>query len=220
MEMKKIQIAILFLSLLSVFACANRSNNIKNGLSSILNQEEKSPIDMQTHSVSHEMRIITAEELCNPNKDTLLFWENGGFLSKRNNKRNYKMILSNHLQQDSLSVWDIENLYPTSVEEMNWFYSQLKSTVGPINRKMNKIDSLMTLFADLDTLSCLPRFLNMYLLMDPRVIDREWMGDWDLNRVMYSIIPDNKQSFKSYYDTLDTKYEWVVRAWCYAYQNF
>ena len=56
--------------------------------------------------------------------------------------------------------------------------------------------------------------------MDPRVIDREWMGDWNLNRVMYTVIPDNKQSFKKYYDTLNKKYEWLTREWNYAYYNF
>lgn len=218
--MKKIQIAILFLSLLCAFSCANSSAGDNNRLSKIMDQEKESLIKKQDFSRNHEMRIITIEELSNPNMDTLHFWENGGFLDKRTNKRNYKKILSNYLQKDSLTVRDIEELYPTSVDEMNWFYYQMANTDSSIGIKMNMIDSLMTLYADQDTLSCLPRFLNMYLLMDPRVIDREWMGDWNLNRVMYCIIPDNKQAFRSYFDTLDTKYDWVVKEWCYAYQNF
>ena len=63
-----------------------------------------------------------------------------------------------------------------------------------IRERMGRIDDLMTLYADCDSLSCLPRFLDMYLVMDPRVIDREWMGDWELNRVMYAVIPDNRLS--------------------------
>lgn len=218
--MKGIKIAVFFLSLVCAFSCANSSDGDNNKHSRIMDQEKESPIEKQNLSRSRDMRIITIEELNNPNMDTLHFWENGGFLDKRTNKRNYKKILSNYLQKESLTVRDIEELYPTSVDEMNWFYSQMTITNSSINVKMNKIDSLMTIFADLDTLSCLARFLNMYLLMDPRVIDREWMGDWNLNRVMYCIIPDNKQSFKSYYDTLDTKYDWVIKDWCYAYQNF
>lgn len=216
--MKKNQIAILFLSLIWAFSCTNNSNDDKNRQSCSINQEDNVP--SKDHSRIHEMRIITIEELNNPNEDTLHFWEHGVFLNKRTNNRNYKKILSNYLQQDSLSVRNIEELYPTSVDEMNWFYSQLTNRNKSISLKTKQIDSLMTLYADWDTLSCLPRFLNMYLLMDPRVIDREWMADWNLNRAMYWVIPDNKQSFKSYYDTLGAKYEWVIREWCYAYQNY
>lgn len=218
--MNKIQVMTLFLFLVCTFSCTNKSGSNQNRYSSIWDQENKTPIMNENRSRCHEMRKITIEELCNPDKDTLCLWENGGFLNKRTNKRNYKEILSYYLQQDCLTVRDVEKIYPTSVDEMNWFYSQMTSTASSIGIKMNKIDSLMTLFADLDTLSCLTRFLNMYLLMDPRVIDKEWMGDWNLNRAMYWIIPNNKQTFKSYYDTLDPKYDWVVKEWCYAYQNF
>lgn len=221
--MKRFQIIMLFLSLMCILSCTDKSDIYKNRHprhSSILSQGQNTQIVKQTHSTSKEMRKITAEELCDPNNDTLCIWENGGFLDNRTNSRNYKKILTHYLQQGTFSARDIEKLYPTSVDEMNWFYSQLTNKDKFIGIKMGLIDSLMTLYADLDTLSCLPRFLNMYLLMDPRVIDREWMGDWNLNRAMYWIIPDNKQSFKSYYDTLDAKYEWVIREWCYAYQNF
>lgn len=163
---------------------------------------------------------VSLEELCHPNKDTLLLWENGGFLDRRKSTRDYKALLFSYCHQNILTAKDIETLYPISVEEMNWFYSQLSSKDSFILERMSRIDTLMTLYADRDSLSCLPRFLNMYFIMDPQVIDREWMGDWNLNRVMYSIIPDNKQTFKSYYDTLDKKYDWLMREWLYAYQNF
>ena len=167
------------------------------------------------HDVSYSI-----EELCNPNKDTLLLWENGRFLCGNVSNRDYKLLLLHMRNQDSLSARDIETLYPTSVDEMNWFYSQLLSSDSLTHQEMCRIDTLMTLYADRDSLSCLPHFLNMYFLMDPRVIDREWMGDWNLNRVMYTVIPDNKQSFKKYYDTLNKKYEWLTREWNYAYYNF
>ena len=206
--------------MLCTFSCTSNNGTINNEFSSILESKEYQLVENQNYYATHEMRIITTDELCNPNKDTLLLWEKGVFLDTRTNGRDYKKILSNYLQQKSLSAVDIETLFPTTVEEMNWYYAQLTCGNGEVGRKMEEIDSLMTLYADRDTLSCLSRFLNMYLLMDPRIIDREWMGDWNLNRVMYGVIPDNKQSLKAYYDTLDVRYDWVVREWCYAYQNF
>ena len=163
---------------------------------------------------------VSLEELCHPNNDTLLLWENGEFLDRRMSTRDYKALLLSYCHQNTLTAKDIEMLYPISVDEMNWFYSQLSSRDTFIRERMSRIDTLMTLYADQDSLSCLPRFLNMYFIMDPQVIDREWMGDWNLNRVMYSVIPDNKQTFKSYYDTLNKKYDWLIREWLYAYHNF
>lgn len=163
---------------------------------------------------------VSLEELCSPNNDTLLLWENGEFLNRQKSTRDYRAILLSYCHQNTLTATDIETLYPVSVEEMNWFYSQLSSKDSFILERISRIDTLMTLYADRDSLSCFSRFLNMYFIMDPQVIDREWMGDWNLNRVMYSIIPDNKQAFKSYYDTLNKKYDWLIREWLYAYQNF
>ena len=171
-------------------------------------------------NVMHRYDSITVEELNHPNTDTFLLWLSGAFLGKERSSRDYKALLSHFCFQDSLSAKDIEAIYPTSVEEMSWFYSQLVNGESQTRQKLRRIDTLMTLYADRDSLTCLSRFLNMYFYMDPRVVDRDWMGEWNLNRAMYSIIPDNKQSFKSYYDTLDLRYEWLTREWLYAYQNF
>lgn len=160
------------------------------------------------------------DNLIYPNADTLLLWENGELLCTNKSNRDYKLLLQHYCFQEILTASDVEKIYPTSVEEMSWFYSQLMSNDSIIHQKMCRMDTLMTLYADRDSLSCLTRFLNMYFIMDPRVINRDWIGDWNLNRVMYSIIPDNKQSFKSYYDTLDSKYEWLTKEWIYAYQHF
>ena len=172
----------------------------------------------QEHAL--KMRIITTEELNNLDEDTLRIWENGGFLGRQKISRDYRHLLSGYLQKERWTAQDIEMLYPRSVEEMNLFFSRLTSGDEQISEKMRTIDTLMTYYADMDSLSCLSLFLNMYFYMDPRVIDRDWMGDWNLNQAQYGVIADNKESFRKYYETLDPKYEWLTRDWVYAYQNY
>ena len=163
---------------------------------------------------------MTLEELIHPNMDSLRLWENGAFLGRQKSNRDYKSLLNYYFNKETLNVKDIEILYPTSVEEMTWFYSQLKSGESSIRAYMTKIDDLMYFYAVNDSLSCLSRYLNMYFYMDPRIIDRDWIGEWNLERVQYCIIVDNKESFKSYYDTLNPKYDWVTMEWLYAYFNY
>ena len=163
---------------------------------------------------------VTLEELIHPNMDSLRMWENGEFLGRQKSNRDYKLLLNNYFDKDSLMAEDIEILYPTSVDEMTWFYSQLTTDDSSIRVYMTKIDDLMCFYAVNDSLSCLSRCLDMYFYMDPRVVDRNWIGEWNLERVQYCIIADNKESFKSYYDTLNPKYDWITKEWLYAYFNY
>lgn len=201
-----LRIFILGLAISSL-SCANHSQKNEENCANL----EKKDIDNDS---------ITTDELCSPDPDTLHLWENGFFLGKKECSRDYKSLIVALCQQESLSARDIEAVYPESVEEMNWFYSQLKDTGSSLHAKICRMDTLMTFYAIVDSLYCLPRFLNMYFYMDPRVIDRDWMGEWNLERAMYTVIPGNRESFKSYYDTLNKKYEWLTREWVYAYQNF
>lgn len=114
---------------------------------------------------------VTLEELIHPNMDSLRLWENGAFLGRQKSNRDYKSLLNYYFNKETLNVKDIEILYPTSVEEMTWFYSQLKSGESSIRAYMTKIDDLMYFYAVNDSLSCLSRYLNMYFYMDPRIID-------------------------------------------------
>lgn len=163
---------------------------------------------------------VTINEICYPNIDSLKMWENGLFLNTYKSERDYVALLEFYCSKDTLTARDIEDVYPISVEEMNFFFEEISSRCSRFSPKIHKIDSLMFLYADADSLSCLTKFLNMYFIMDPRCIDRDWMGDWNLNCVMYTVIPDNKESFMSYYDTLNRKYEWLTKEWLYSYLTF
>ena len=191
----------------------------------IIRKNEESACDetvkLEQNELCYNKRdIVTLEELIHPNMDTLRVWENGGFLGRQKSNRDYRLLLNNYLGKDSLMAGDVENLYPTSVDEMTWFYSQLTSDDSSISAYMTKIDDLMFFYAVNDSLSCLSRCLDMYFYMDLRVIDRDWMGEWNLERVQYCIIADNRESFKSYYDTLNPKYDWITKEWLYAYFNY
>lgn len=165
-------------------------------------------------------QITEIDSMDNKTMDTFQMWIDGFFLRNPTSPRNYGKLLHEACINSSLSARDIELIYPTSVEEMTYYYISLTDTSNPWQYAMTTIDTLMTLYADRDSLNCLSCFLNMYMLMDPKKIDREWIGEWNLNRAMYAVIVDNKNSFKKYYDTLDKKYEWLTRDWVFAYEHF
>ena len=165
-------------------------------------------------------QIKEVDSMENKTMDTFQMWLDGFFLRNLTSSRNYGKVLQEACINSSLSARDIELVYPTSVEEMTFYYKSLTDTSNPWQYAMTTIDTLMTLYADRDSLNCLSCFLNMYMLMDPKKIDREWIGEWNLNRAMYAVIVDNKDSFKKYYDTLDKKYEWLIRDWVFAYEHF
>ena len=114
----------------------------------IIQKNEESACD-ETVKLKHDeprynkRDTVTLEELIHPNMDTLRVWENGEFLGRQKSNRDYRLPLNNYLGKDSLMAGDVENLYPTSVDEMTWFYSQLTSDDSSISAYMTKIDDLM-----------------------------------------------------------------------------
>lgn len=166
--MNKKNISIVGLLILSVyFSCKGKHYESDDTINDIKG--------VTTDIIVHDS--IAIAELCNPNKDTIHMWENGFFLNKHKSQRDYKSLIHYFCNKDTLTVKDIEIIYPTSVDEMSFFFKALSNKGSSISNKMNDIDRLMTLYADIDTLSCLTKFLNMFFLMDPHVIDRDWMGD-------------------------------------------